>query len=170
MPPIDEVEAADDVVEVVDDAERDVDAVAATPVPDAMDEASDDEAAGEDEDEADDASAPTGDTWRPGFDFGRGEDVVPTWLYMGAENITHGPFSADQMIRWAEKGLLAPDLLVARGASGSPLVGSFVELQSLCSDPAGPTEADVEDAAPVPMDDATPAPAATASETLAAPD
>ena len=58
MPPIDEVEAADDVVEFVDDDERDVDAVAATPAP--VDEASVAEAAAlaEDEDEADDASAP----------------------------------------------------------------------------------------------------------------
>ena len=171
MPPIDKVDAADDVVEVPDDDAMAVDAVAATPASDAMDEASDNEAAareGGDEDEADDASAPIG-AWRPAFRFGRGE----AWYYLTTEGITHGPFFADQMVRWAETGQLAPDLLVARDASGSPLNGRFVELQSLCSGPASPAEADVERAVPVPMDDAaTPAPAeaATAPKALAVPE
>ena len=149
-----------------EDGARDVDGVAATPALEAVDEASDDEAAApedEDEAEADDASAPTGDTWRPAFDFA----AAPTWYYYCAEGITHGPFPAHQMVHWAEKGELRPDLLVARDAGGSPLDGCFVELQSLCSDPASSAEADVEGAAPVPTDDATPAPAATAPETLA---
>jgi len=170
-PTTDEIEDADDVVEVPDDDAMAVDAVAATPASDAMDEASDNEAAareGGDEDEADDASAPIG-AWRPAFRFGRGE----AWYYLTTEGITHGPFFADQMVRWAETGQLAPDLLVARDASGSPLNGRFVELQSLCSGPASPAEADVERAVPVPMDDAaTPAPAeaATAPKALAVPE
>jgi hypothetical protein len=165
-PITDKVDAADDVVEVVDEDAMAVDATAEAPAP--MDEASDDEAAAR-EDEAD-APAPIEGAWRPAFRFGRDEADAPSWYYYCAEGITHGPFSADQMIRWAEKGELAPDLLVARDDGGSQLVGSFVELQSLCSDPASPTAAEAEVAAPVPMDDATPAPAATAPETLAAPD
>ena len=172
-PTTDEIEDADDVVEVLDDDAMAVDATAEAPAPEAMDEASDDEAAAredEDEDEADDASAPIEGAWRPAFGFGRGEEAPPAWLYLGADDTTHGPFSPDQMIRWAEKGELAPDVRVARDAGGSPLGGRFVELQSLCSDPAGSTEAEAEVAAPDPMDAATPAPAATAPETLAAPD
>ena len=217
MPPIDEVEAADDVVDAVvdaaprhrqvrlrlggslvtkddggadlpllacecalggsrdtcdaEDGARDVDGVAATPALEAVDEAFADEgAAREDEDEADDASAPIEGAWRPAFRFGRDEGRPPTWYYYCAEGITHGPFPAHQMVHWAEKGELRPDLLVARDAGGSPLDGCFVELQSLCSDPAGSTEADVEGAVPVPMDAAeTPAQAdaATAPESPA---
>jgi hypothetical protein len=179
-PATDEVEDADDVLEVVDEDAMAVDAVAATPAP--IDEASDEEAAareGEDEDEADDASAPIEGAWRPAFRFGcdegssTGRLASPMWRYLSAEGIEHGPFPAHQMVRWAEKGELRPDLRVARDAGGSPLGGRFVELQSLCADPAGPAVADAEDAAPVPTDDAaTPAPAdaATAPEPLAVPE
>ena len=63
----------------------------------------------EDEDEADDASAPIEGRLAAGLSL-RSRRRARRWYYLCTEGITHGPFSAHQMVRWAEKGELAPDL------------------------------------------------------------